>query len=222
MKNTITTTKEMKRILYLADMDGTLTRKSLVLGHAGFLIERGIIEDTGIYGAWCEDMKNEKLIVALAQDYQRQLNGKRIEDLMVHEFIEDFLGDENNWYNTLEMLVTARNFGDDVCLITGSGDFLVKELAEQLDFNWFATKYHTENGILTGEITGMFADFQKDEAIRNNFDLSEYSVVIGLGDTASDYGIFKHCDVNYLVDPNKETLEKLILKGCKIDKIIRE
>ena len=208
--------------LYLTDLDGTLTRKSLVLGHAGFLIERGIIEDTGIYGAWCEDMKNEKLIVALAQDYQRQLNGKRIEDLMVHEFIEDFLGDESNWYNTLEMLVVARNFGDDVCLITGSGDFLVKELAEQLDFNWFATKYHTENGILTGEITGMFADFQKDEAIRNNFDLSEYSVVIGLGDTASDYGIFKHCDVNYLVDPTKETLEKLILKGCKIDKIIRE
>lgn len=208
--------------LYLTDLDGTLTRKSLVLGHAGFLIKKGIIEDTGIYGAWCEDMKNEKLIVALAQDYQRQLNGKRIGDLMVHEFIEDFLGDENNWYNTLEMLVTARNFGDDVCLITGSGDFLVKELAEQLDFNWFATKYHTENGILTGEITGMFADFQKDEAIRNNFDLSEYSVVIGLGDTASDYGIFKHCDVNYLVDPTKETLEKLILKGCKIDKIIRE
>ena len=208
--------------LYLTDLDGTLTRKSLVLGHAGFLIEREIIEDTGIYGAWCEDMKNEKLIVALAQDYQRQLSGKRIEDLMVHEFIEDFLGDENNWYNTLEMLITARNFGEDVCLITGSGDFLVKELAEQLDFNWFATKYHTENGILTGEITGMFADFQKDEVIRNNFNLSEYSVVIGLGDTASDYGIFKHCDVNYLVDPTKETLEKLILKGCKIDKIIRE
>ena len=208
--------------LYLTDLDGTLTRKSLVLGHAGFLIKKGIIEDTGIYGAWSEDMKNEKLIVALAQDYQRQLNGKRIEDLMVHEFIEDFLGDENNWYNTLEMLVVARNFGDDVCLITGSGDFLVKELAEQLDFNWFATKYHTENGILTGEITGMFADFQKDEVIRNNFDLSEYSVVIGLGDTASDYGIFKHCDVNYLVDPTKETLEKLIVKGCKIDKIIRE
>ena len=68
----------------------------------------------------------------------------------------------------------------------------------------------------------MFADFQKDEVIRNNFNLSEYSVVIGLGDTASDYGIFKHCDVNYLVDPTKETLEKLILKGCKIDKIIRE
>ena len=212
----------MKRDLYLTDLDGTLTRKSLVLGHAGFLIERGIIEDTGIYSAWCEDMKNEKLIVALAQDYQRQLKDKRIEDLMVHEFIEDFLGDENNWYNTLEMLITARNFGEEVCLITGSSDFLVKELAERLNFKWFATKYHTENGILTGEITGMFADYQKDEIIRNNFDLSEYSVVIGLGDTASDYGIFKPCDFNYLVDPTKETLEKLILKGCKIDRIVRE
>ena len=212
----------MKRDLYLTDLDGTLTRKSLVLGHAGFLIERGIIEDTGIYSAWCEDMKNEKLIVALAQDYQRQLKDKRIEDLMVHEFIEDFLGDENNWYNTLEMLITARNFGEEVCLITGSSDFLVKELAERLNFKWFATKYHTENGILTGEITGMFADYQKDEVIRNNFDLSEYSVIIGLGDTASDYGIFKHCHFNYLVDPTKETLEKLILKGCRIDRIVKE
>ena len=212
----------MKRDLYLTDLDGTLTRKSLVLGHAGFLIKKGIIEDTGIYGAWCEDMKNEKLIVALAQDYQRQLKDKRIEDLMVDEFIEEFLGNENNWYNTLEMLIAARNFGDDVCLITGSSDFLVKELAERLNFKWFATKYHTENGILTGEITGMFADFQKDEVIRNNFDLSEYSTVIGLGDTASDYGIFKHCDISYLVDPTKETLEKLIVKGCKIDRIIRE
>ena len=208
--------------LYLTDLDGTLTRKSLVLGHAGFLIKKGIIEDTGIYGAWCEDMKNEKLIVALAQDYQRQLKDKRIEDLMVDEFIEEFLGNENNWYNTLEMLIAARNFGEDVCLITGSSDFLVKELAERLNFKWFATKYHTENGILTGEITGMFADFQKDEVIRNNFDLSEYSTVIGLGDTASDYGIFKHCDISYLVDPTKETLEKLIVKGCKIDRIIRE
>ena len=212
----------MKRDLYLTDLDGTLTRKSLVLGHAGFLIKKGIIEDTGIYGAWCEDMKNEKLIVALAQDYQRQLKDKRIEDLMVHEFIEEFLGDENNWYNTLEMLIAARNFGDDVCLITGSSDFLVKELAERLNFKWFATKYHAENGILTGEITGMFADFQKDEVIRNNFDLSEYSTVIGLGDTASDYGIFKHCDISYLVEPTKDTLDKLIVKGCKIDRIIRE
>ena len=48
----------MKRDLYLTDLDGTLTRKSLVLGHAGFLIKKGIIEDTGIYGAWSEDMNN--------------------------------------------------------------------------------------------------------------------------------------------------------------------
>ena len=142
--------------------------------------------------------------------------------MCVKKFIEEFLGNGNNWYNTLEMLIAARNFGDDVCLITGSSDFLVKELAERLNFKWFATKYHTENGILTGEITGMFADFQKDEVIRNNFDLSEYSTVIGFGDTASDYGIFKHCDISYLVDPTKETLEKLIVKGCKIDRIIRE
>lgn len=209
--------------LFITDLDGTLTKKSLVLGHAGYLIENGIMTDNGIYGAWCEDMKNEKLIVALAEEYRHQITGKRVNELMVHEFIEEFLSNHENWYSTLEMLETARNFGDDVIMITGSSDFLVMELAEQLGFDWYATKYHLDKDAkLNGEITGMFADFQKADVIKKCVDLHLYNEVIGLGDTASDFGIFKYCDINYLVDPTKETLEKLILKGCKIDRIIRE
>lgn len=209
--------------LFITDLDGTLTKKSLVLGHAGYLIENGIMRDTGIYKAWCDDMKNEKLIVALAEEYRHQITGKKVNDLLIHDFIEEFLSDENNWYSTLEMLETARNFGDDVILITGSSDFLVRELAEQLNFDYYATKYHINKDLtLNGEITGMFADFQKSEVIEKYIDLHLYNEVIGLGDTASDFGIFQHCNVNYLVDPTKETLEKLILKGCKIDRIIRE
>lgn len=213
----------MTKTLFLTDLDGTLTKKSLVLGHAGYLIENGIMTDTGIYKAWSDDMKNEKLIVALAEEYRHQITGKTIQELRVHEFVEEFLANDNNWYSTLEMLQVAKNFGDDVILITGSSDFLVRELAEQLDFDYFATKYHLDKtGKLNGEITGMFADFQKSEVIEKYIDLHLYDQVVGLGDTASDYGIFQHCEVNYLVEPTKETLEKLILKGCKIDKIIRE
>ena len=58
--------------------------------------------------------------------------------------------------------------------------------------------------------------------IEKYIDLHLYNEVIGLGDTSSDYGIFKHCNFNYLVDPTQETLERLILKGCKIDKIIKK
>ena len=209
--------------LFITDLDGTLTKKSLVLGHAGFLIEEGIMEDTGIYQAWKEDMKNEKLIVALAEEYRHQIKGKTVKELQVADFVADFLADDKNWYSTLEMLTTAKNFGDDVILITGSSDFIVCELAEQLGFDWYATKYHLDKtGKLNGEITGMFSETQKSEVIEKYIDLHLYNEVIGLGDTSSDYGIFKHCNFNYLVDPTQETLERLILKGCKIDKIIKK
>lgn len=43
--------------LILTDVDGTLTRKSVVLSHAGFLIEKGIIKDDGSYKAWKKMLK---------------------------------------------------------------------------------------------------------------------------------------------------------------------
>ncbi len=45
--------------LILTDVDGTLTKKSVVLSHAGFLIKKGVIKDDGSYKAWSQDMKNE-------------------------------------------------------------------------------------------------------------------------------------------------------------------
>ena len=80
--------------LFITDLDGTLTKKSLVLGHAGFLIEEGIMTDTGIYQAWKEDLKNDKLIVALAEEYRHQIKGKTVKELQVADFVADFLADD--------------------------------------------------------------------------------------------------------------------------------
>ena len=214
-----------KRDLIISDLDGTLTSKSLVLEHFGHLISKGIVKDNGSYEAWTKDMKNEKLIVECAMSYQRVITGLEINKLDVKNFVENFINNDSNWYlEVLETLEVARDFGNtDIVLITGSADFLVEELADQLGFDFFATIYKRDikTNVLNGEIVPMFGDTHKDNIIKKHIDLHLYNEVVGFGDTSSDYGIFKHCHKNILVHPTKETLENLILKGCKIDKIIK-
>lgn len=202
----------MKKIIF-TDVDGTLTKKSLVLSHAGFLIEKGIIKDDGSYNAWYQDMKNEGLIVAVAENYRSQIIGLKESDMQAQTFIIDFYLKGDNWYNTLSMLTKMQNQGCEVSLITGSSDFLVKHLADILECDYHATQYlKDENGCFTGEIIGMFSETQKDECIQNNYNLEEYSEVEAWGDTASDYGLFKHASRKVLVDPTFETLKTLSQK----------
>lgn len=212
----------MKKNLLLTDVDGTLTKKSIVLSHAGYLIEKGLINDDGSYQAWIDDMKNEKLIVAVAENYRHEIVGLTVEQMQAEKFISEFLENEENWYSTLGKLKELKekeNF--EVYLITGSSDFLIKELAKKLDVNFFATTYELENNKFTGNIKGMFSEEQKSECITKNIVLSDYHYIIGMGDTVSDNGIFKHSDFKLLVDPTQETLEKLITVQT-IDYITKE
>ena len=215
--------KEIKRDLIISDLDGTLTKKSLVLEHYGYLIKNGIVEDDGTYKAWSMDMKNEKLITECAMSYQRAIIGKSINELEVMDFVTEFVYNDDNWHlEVMETLEVARDFGNtDIVLITGSADFLVQPLCEILGFDSFSTIYTRDlkTGKLDGNVIGMFAEGQKSECIQKNIDLHLYNEVIGYGDTASDFGIFQYCHKNYLVEPTKETLEKLVLKGVKIEKI---
>ena len=215
--------KEMKRDLIISDLDGTLTKKSLVLEHYGYLIKNDIVKDDGTYKAWSMDMKNEKLITECAMSYQRAIIGKSINELEVMDFVTEFVYNDDNWHlEVMETLEVARDFGNtDIVLITGSADFLVQPLCEILGFDSFSTIYTRDlkTGKLDGNVIGMFAEGQKSECIQKNIDLHLYNEVIGYGDTASDFGIFQYCHKNYLVEPTKETLEKLVLKGVKIEKI---
>lgn len=217
MMNTI------KRDLIITDLDGTMTNKSLVLEHYGHLINKGILIDNGSYKAWTEDMKNEKLIVECAMSYQRAIVGMNIQDLDIKDFVTEFVANDDNWYlDVLKIMAVATNFGNtDVVMITGSADFLVEELAEQLGFGYYATIYKTKKNIIQNDIVPMFGAEHKDKCITDNIDLHLYNEIIGFGDTSSDYGIFKHCQRNILVHPTKETLANLITKDCKIEKIIK-
>lgn len=202
----------MKKIIF-ADVDGTLTRKSLVLSHAGFLIEKGVIKDDGSYNAWSQDMKNESLIISVAENYRSQITGLKESDMQAETFITKFFEQKDNWYSTLDKIKDKQKQGYAVSLITGSSDFLVKHLADILQCDYHATQYlKDENGCFTGKIKGMFSENQKDACVQYNYNLNEYDKIEAWGDTASDYGLFKHASYKMLVDPTFETLKTLSQK----------
>ena len=211
-----------KQTLFLTDMDGTLTKGSVVLDHAGFLIEKGLIKDDGSFQAWKQDVKNEKLVVAVAENYRHELTGKTVEELQVKEFVTEYL-EKDVWYTTLLNLITAKEQGHRVVIISGSSDFLVQEVASQLGFEGVGSHYITDNEErLTGDVIGMFGLEAKDKWITENIDKSEYTHLVGLGDTSSDYGIFKHCSYNVLVEPTSETMEFMLTKGALVNEIHHE
>lgn len=210
----------MKRKLILTDVDGTLTKKSVVLSHAGYLINHKIIKDDGSFKAWSSDMKNESLIVAVAENYRKEIQGKEIKELRVKEFMSGFINNKDNWYPTLKELEAIRTQDNiDIILVTGSSDFLIKELASYLNCQFKATKYLLENNRLTGNVIGMFSETQKKEFVQKEVCLSHYEYIEAWGDTTSDYGLFQYADYKRLVEPTKETLVNLIQK-TKIDEII--
>lgn len=208
--------------LFLTDMDGTLTKGSVVLDHAGYLIEKGLIKDDGSFKAWKQDVKNERLVVAVAENYRHELQGKTVEELDVKGFVTEYLK-KDVWYTTLQNLITAKYQGHRVVIISGSSDFLVNEVASQLGFEGVGSHYKTDNeGILTGEVVGMFGLEAKDKWITENIDKTQYESIVGLGDTSSDYGIFKHCEYNVLVEPTTETMEFMLKVGARVNEIHHE
>ena len=202
----------MKKLI-LTDVDGTLTKKSVVLSHAGYLIEQSIIKDNGSYEAWSKDMKNENLIVAVAENYRSQITGLKESDMQARTFINKFISETENWYDTLGKIKDKQKEGYEVCLVTGSSDFLIKHLADILQCSYHATEYlKDENGRFTGNVKGMFSETQKDDCVQWNYNLNEYSEIQAWGDTASDYGLFKHANYKILVEPTFNTLKTLAQK----------
>ena len=209
--------------IYITDMDGTLTKGSVVLQHAGHLIAKGLITDDGSYGAWLLDVKNESLIVAVAENYRKEVMGLEIKDLDVENFVAEMLADSSNWYTILEELVLAQAQGHRVIIISGSSDFLVEEVGKQLQFEAVGTKYLTcPQNKLTGDVIGMFGYEAKDKWITENVNFADYENSFGLGDTVSDFGIFKHTEHNTLVEPTSHTMEFLLKSDVRMARIHHE
>lgn len=215
-------TKLAGKTIVLSDVDGTLVKSSLVLESAVEVHRDGRAFLGDAPERWLADMKNESLIRELAETYREALVGKSMAFVKAEATITRLLADDENFYATLKRLVKHQEDGHEVVLITGSPDFLVKPFAEKFGFKYFASTYHVDdNGCFTGEIELMAGAVAK-QAVIDSLGLENYSMVIGLGDTASDAPLLAASHQSVLVAPTEETLEVLRAKGIRIDELVFE
>lgn len=208
--------------LAIVDFDGTICKGSLVLEHAVYLEENGVIDTQGISALWNIDRKNEKLITQLAIAYQTEITGKNINDLMIKEYVAHFIKN-NDFYETFKLFNKV-----DVQIISGSASFLIDEFVRQIQPTTkqriFAvgTEYVTDNNIITGKLKPMFGALQKKDYIENAMKdlINEYALTIGCGDTLSDEYIFRNSEYRILVEPTYETLKEYSIKQITFDSII--
>ena len=189
----------------LSDVDGTLTRGSLVLDHAIYLHEHGDIDLGNLPQKWKKDPKNEKIIVKLAEKYREQIKGKNLEDLRVDEFLDKYENNDNQFYSTMDQLKEFNRCGWEVQLISGSPNFLVQPFAERHGFYGKGSDYKTDDdGNLNGDIEGMFGGKAKQGYIEK-LGISRFKRILAFGDTASDQPLFDNSHHSTLVDPSEET-----------------
>lgn len=193
----------------LSDVDGTITRGSLVLDHAIYLHEKGEIQLGDLPEKWKKDPKNEKLITELAESYKTAIKGKTKKQLQIKQFLEDYDKRENQYYSTLSTLKELKKRGWEVRLISGSPDFLVEPFAKKHGFFAKGSEYKMKAGRISGEVIGMFGGEAKAEYI-SKLELDRFKRVISFGDTSSDIPLFENSHHSTLVDPSKETAAKVI------------
>lgn len=218
----------MKRLkeknVCVSDVDGTLLHGSLILQHACFLEKNSMINTNGVAKEWLEDVKNEKLIVGLAEVYISEIIGKKEEDLLIEEFFAHLLDSDTNFIHDIIDLMT-EDYVDAVLLLSGSPMFLVKELGQLIEdyiskpVVSIGSEYELKDEIFTGKIINPMFTAQAKENVLNGSDF-ESNITLGLGDTASDFPILQRAKKSILVNPTEHTQSKCNIKHVEIFKSV--
>lgn len=199
----------MNKKLVLSDIDGTILRGSLVLQHAVYLHELGVINTGLLSHQWTNDKKNDQLIGDLATAYKNGITGKTIQELLVDEFLETITSNEENFYSSIRLIQTLQTQGADVILISGSPDFLVNKFGALYGFKTAGSSYYKDSQErFTGHIKAMFTYDAKQEYI-STLELHDLEMITAFGDTQSDAPLFEVANYSFLVDPNSNTLSKV-------------
>lgn len=193
----------------LSDVDGTLTKGSLVLDHAIYLHEAKVIDLGDLPEKWTKDPKNEEIIVELAEKYREEITGHNLDDLKIDEFLDEYEKIDGKFYSSMDKLRVFKERGWEVQLISGSPDFLVKPFAERNGFYGKGSDYFTdENGKINGKIEGMFGHEAKESYIQK-LNIKRFKRVLAFGDTASDAPLFTNAHHSTLVQPTELTKSKV-------------
>ena len=163
----------MGNVAAFFDIDGTIARESLMIEHFKRLIKYEILDES----IWVDNVKQlymeyvnrygayDAYIEALSEKYRSDLKGfdVRYNKFIAEQSIRKVF--ERVYVFSRNQLEFHRSNGHLIFFISGSPDFLVKEMAEKYNVTEFrATKYlYDEYGKFTGEIVPMWHSEGKDK-----------------------------------------------------------
>lgn len=193
----------------LSDLDGTILKTSMVLDHACFLHDNGIVNLGNLPDLWRKDVKDERYIGKLAERYRENITGMTVEDVFAKDFVKQKIAETDGFYSTLERLKDAKSAGSDVYLISGSPSFLLTPFARHFGFKSKGSLYERDkSGAFTGKVRGMFNADAKRKHI-SSLKVAQYHNVVAYGDTASDVPLFQVANHSVLVAPHQNTLKSV-------------
>ena len=202
------------------DIDGTICRGSLMESHFKALVKYKILPEEidnkyvkPLEEAWQNrEINYDTYLNKLVEVYTAGIRGISQEDA---EFIAKTVinNDHKRLYTyTRDKIKEHKALGHKIILISGSPDFLVSRMAQELDADiWFGTTYLTKNGRYTGEIIPMWDSFSKHSTIER---LEKYYGIdmensYAYGDTNGDYLMLAKVGHPIAINPNVELIERL-------------
>lgn len=210
------------------DIDGTIYRNSLLIEHFKKLIKYELLniqmyEDRvkNSFKQWDERTGDyDKYLMGIADTYVEAIKGI---SLKYNDFVSDQVMDlkGNRVYTyTRNMIKFHKEKGHKVIFISGSPDFLVSRMAEKWKADdYCGTKYYSEDGKFSGEISPMWDSENKIKAIEHfkekyNLNLDE---CFAYGDTKGDLSMLKIVGNPRAINPSKE-----LFREIKSDKSLKE
>src|SRR6056297_2636972 len=203
------------------DIDGTLYRGSLMIQHFKKLIKYEILDPV----IWHNQVKNtyhdwkkrsgyyEDYLEELAEIYINELKGMKISDL---DFIQDQvinLSGDIVYRYTRYIVNYHLNHNHKVFFISGSPEFLVKNMAEKYNVtDYKGSEYILDDqNLFTGKVIKMWKSNNKEKALNkfvSNYDI-DLNKSYSYGDTNGDYSMLKMTGNPVAFNPNFNLVQKI-------------
>ena len=211
---------ENKKIAAFFDIDGTIFRDSLMVAHFMKLQDFQIIDDskwhTQVHLSR-EAYKKRRLdydtyLESISSAYEESLKGISYSDVMfAARHVIQTRADEVYKF-TRSRIEQHRKKGHMVIFISGSPDFLVRQMAKVWKADVYrGSTYVFSRGIFTGKIIPMWDSVSKQNAINELVNIYDIDMKhsYAYGDTNGDISMMMSVGHPYAINPAKELIENI-------------
>ncbi len=209
-----------KRTAAFFDIDGTIFRDSLMIAHFRKMREYRIIDDFAYRSEllFSEERWHKRRVAYddflddIAKAYIDGLKGVSYADIMFTARHTLRAHADEVYRFTRARIEKHRERGDLVIFISGSPEFLVKQMAQIWKADvYMGSKYIFQKGVFTGEIVPMWDSASKLKAMEQL--VQEYQIDLSCsyayGDTNGDFTMLSSVGHPFAINPAKELLENI-------------